>query len=158
MNTHRFGNEIMQLRVILNLKREELAQRLQISYGHLNNIELGTRMPSIEVIIALARHLQVASGYLFQQLDEESPFQQLDEESPFQQLDEESPFQQFVDPHKYLVFPDSLTQETKAEIREFVAFKERRERQRNQSRSIPVEDENIEVNRVEDKNRRGDLA
>jgi transcriptional regulator with XRE-family HTH domain len=123
MNTHRFGNEIMQLRVNLGIKRKELAQKLQISYGHLNNIELGNRMPSIEVIIALATHLQVASGYLFQQLVDESPYQQLVDKSPFQQ-----PF----DPNKYLVFPDSLTQEAKAEIREFVAFKERREKGRKE--------------------------
>ncbi len=141
MNTHRFGNEIMQLRVNLGIKREELAQTLQISYGHLNNIELGNRMPSIEVLIRLAMHLQVASGYLVQQLDDESPFQQ-----PF-------------DPNKYLVFPDSLTQEAKAEIREFVAFKERREkgRKRNQSRSVSIDDENIEVNHLEDTNHREEL-
>jgi transcriptional regulator with XRE-family HTH domain len=62
-------------------------------------------MPSIEIIIRLARFLQVPSSYLFQLLDDEDPFQE------------------FIDSELYLALPENLSQTDKTEIKEFVQFK-----------------------------------
>lgn len=65
-------------------------------------------MPSVEIIIRMARELQVPSGFLFQQLDDESPYQE------------------FFDAESFAALPYTLSQEDKTEIREYVAFKESR--------------------------------
>src|SRR5690349_16476421 len=124
MNKEKFGKRIAELRKALGLNREELAQNLNMSYGHLNNIELGKRMPSVEVIIRLARELQVLSGFLFQQLDDESPFQE------------------FFDTESYVALQYTLSKEDKLEIREYVAFKESR---RNSSAHLSFGLENVDI-------------
>lgn len=127
MNKIRFAKRIVELREALGLKREKLAQNLNISYGHLNNIELGKRMPSLEIMIRLASELHVPSGYLVQLLDDENPLQK------------------FIDPDLYLAFPPNLSQEDKTEIREYVVFKERR---RNPVMSISFENESLDTTKV----------
>ena len=105
MNKSKFANRVLELRKSLGIERGKMAEMLEISYGHLNNIETGTRMPSVEIIIRLARALRVSSGYLFQFLDDDSPFQD------------------YLDPEFYLALPTSLSSKDKRVLREIVEFK-----------------------------------
>ena len=72
MNTEKFGEFIKEQRTGLKFTREAFAALLGMSASYLNNIERGIQVPSPELIIEIARHLNVRSGYLFQFLDDTS--------------------------------------------------------------------------------------
>lgn len=69
MDTQRFGNFVKQKRLELGMSRDGFAALLNISPGHLNNMERGTRVPSPELLIALAKLFKMSSGRLFQLLE-----------------------------------------------------------------------------------------
>ena len=53
----RFGKRVRELRLAAGLAQEELASRANLSRHYLNEIEMGKRNPSLEVIERLANGL-----------------------------------------------------------------------------------------------------
>lgn len=49
------GNHIRKFRIMNNLTQQELADEINISVGHLSNIERGTKKPGLEVIYKISR-------------------------------------------------------------------------------------------------------
>jgi transcriptional regulator with XRE-family HTH domain len=64
MDNKSLGRFIRYVRAKRRIDRKDLALELGISYAHLNNIELGDRPPSIDLIIELANHLNIEPGVL----------------------------------------------------------------------------------------------
>ena len=58
------GPRIAALRRSAGLSQAELARRLQISASAMGMYEQGRREPSAEILVALARELQVSTDYL----------------------------------------------------------------------------------------------
>ena len=58
------GPRIAALRRRAGLSQAELAQRLQISASAMGMYEQGRRAPSAEMLVAMARELQVSTDYL----------------------------------------------------------------------------------------------
>lgn len=75
---------LRQLRRTKNLSQEELAKRLGISRQAVIAIEQGGSLPSLPVILAMLRALDVPFDYLFQG-NEWSPFRTLDTEREISQ-------------------------------------------------------------------------
>ncbi|MDE3099496.1 MAG: helix-turn-helix transcriptional regulator [Verrucomicrobiota bacterium] len=70
------GEKIKELRLKLDLPLRELARRIKISAPFLSDIELGRRLPSEEVLRALAKELRVAYEEL-SKLDVRTPLSDL---------------------------------------------------------------------------------
>ena len=58
-DTKAFGVRMKQLRKHSYLTQEQLAELLNISVSHLGKIEIGSRAPSIDLILALAEQFGV---------------------------------------------------------------------------------------------------
>jgi transcriptional regulator with XRE-family HTH domain len=80
MDTKSLGSYLRYVRVKRGVERKDLADDLRISYAHLNNIELGDRPPSIDLIIDLARVLKIEPGVLLNVLSGWCSLEQAKEE------------------------------------------------------------------------------
>lgn len=58
------GNRIMALRLQHGYTREVLAERLNITWQHLANIEKGRRRVTIDILAGLYEHLHISSNYI----------------------------------------------------------------------------------------------
>ncbi|MDD5014562.1 MAG: helix-turn-helix transcriptional regulator [Atribacterota bacterium] len=61
----KFGTTIKTLRKHKGIKQKELALKLGISNAYLSSIENNKKEPSLELIKALAIHLEIPVGYFF---------------------------------------------------------------------------------------------
>lgn len=59
-----FGTRIKDLRLKYSYTQEQLAQRLNLTKSVISAYETGTRMPSYEVLITIARIFHVSTDYL----------------------------------------------------------------------------------------------
>ena len=59
-----FGNKLKTLRIQNNLTQAQLASRLGLTKSVISAYENGLRMPSYEVLIAIARSFKVTTDYL----------------------------------------------------------------------------------------------
>ena len=62
--TSDFSQRIKELRLSLNLTKEQLAEEIGVSDSAVGHWERGTRRPSIDVVIALASFFGVSLGYM----------------------------------------------------------------------------------------------
>lgn len=58
------GNRIKVRRKELRIKQAELAEALDISNNHMSSIETGKQKPSLDIFIAICKHLDVTPDYL----------------------------------------------------------------------------------------------
>lgn len=58
------GNRIMALRLQHGYTREVLAEKLDITWQHLANIEKGRRRVTIDILAGLYEHLHISSDYI----------------------------------------------------------------------------------------------
>jgi len=58
------GNRIKALREKAGITQEQLANQLHIGYSHLSKIEVGTRTPSIDVLLELSDFFDVSLDWL----------------------------------------------------------------------------------------------
>ena len=59
-----FGKRIQQLRKSCQLSQVQLAMALSISTQYLSNIEIGERMPALDLMIQMAEYFHVSLDYL----------------------------------------------------------------------------------------------
>jgi len=71
--SQRLGVRIRTLRVERGLTQDELADRVRISRVYTSVIELGARVASLEVLIGIAKALDVSLSELFLDVDRETP-------------------------------------------------------------------------------------
>lgn len=64
-----FGDKIKILRTAHNLSQVQLAEQLKVSKQTISNWENNNILPSIEMLINIARHFSVSTDYLLE-LDE----------------------------------------------------------------------------------------
>jgi len=98
-----FGKRVRAARKAAGLTLEEAAEKAQIHFNHLSQIERGTRRPSFEVIFVLARVLGVPAMTLFvferEEIDEKTLRRKIDgllRDLPVEQLGETYRFLKFV--------------------------------------------------------------
>lgn len=72
MNAKRLGSFLKSKRLERGLSRQDLASQLNVSFGHINNIERGDRMPSSSLMMAYAKTFGLTTGYLYNLLEEEN--------------------------------------------------------------------------------------
>lgn len=70
-----FGQRILALRKSHNEKQPLLAELLDVSVGHISEIERGNRTTSPERIVLLCEHYNVSADYLLGLIDEPKPYQ-----------------------------------------------------------------------------------
>lgn len=70
MNTERFGAVVRLKREEKKLSRAKLADVIGIGASYLVQIEAGEKTPAAEIILAIARALDMDSGDLFRLLDD----------------------------------------------------------------------------------------
>lgn len=58
------GDRVRKCRKVLNLTQEEFSENLGIGRVHLAKIELGLKMPSIDLLIAISESSDVTLDYL----------------------------------------------------------------------------------------------
>ena len=63
-NLEGFGSRIAELRKTAGLSQTQLADILNISHKHLNNIERGRKGPSIDLLVIMADYFHVSADYL----------------------------------------------------------------------------------------------
>lgn len=68
-----FGQRLKKLREEKDISREELAQRLGISYWTLSKYETDSRSPDHETIVTIAEHLNVTTDYLLGRTNQRNP-------------------------------------------------------------------------------------
>ena len=67
-----FGRVLRELRIKAGLTQEELAARLDYnSSGYVSRLELGSKKPSVELLFAIAKALQVKAWTIIQMMEEE---------------------------------------------------------------------------------------
>lgn len=59
-----FGNKLKNLRIKNNYTQDQLAQRIGLTKSVISAYENGLRMPSYDVLIAIARIFKVTTDYL----------------------------------------------------------------------------------------------
>ena len=59
-----FKNRLKNLRKLKSMTQEQLAKRLWVTKSIISSYELGTRFPSVEVLIKLAYVFNVSTDYL----------------------------------------------------------------------------------------------
>jgi transcriptional regulator with XRE-family HTH domain len=64
MHGEKMGSYIKEQRLKQALTRDKLAQKLNMSPSYLNQIERGLRIPSIDLVVAIAKELNISSSYL----------------------------------------------------------------------------------------------
>ena len=85
------GDKIIQLRKQLNLSQNELAEKISVSRTIIGNYERNTNLPSIEILLKMAKTFNVTIDYLIG----EGEFSSYDKEiikriEDIDQLDEET--------------------------------------------------------------------
>jgi transcriptional regulator with XRE-family HTH domain len=58
------GRRIRERRTSLELTQEQLAHELGVTHQHISRIEGGHAVPSLELLVELARHLGVSTDHL----------------------------------------------------------------------------------------------
>lgn len=76
MNGKKLGDYIKSLRLSKGLSRDALGSFANVTGGHINNIERGDRIPSPEVMIALANALETTSAKLITILEDAPTYSQ----------------------------------------------------------------------------------
>ena len=66
MDMTKFGERVRVRRRELKITQADLADRLETSVGYIGHMERGRRTPSLEMLMALCRELQVTPNYLLQ--------------------------------------------------------------------------------------------
>jgi transcriptional regulator with XRE-family HTH domain len=61
-----FGRRLREIRKARNLKIGELAERAETGVKHLGRVERGEKQPSFELIIAMAKALNVSAAKFFE--------------------------------------------------------------------------------------------
>ena len=70
LNTDMMTQRLLKIRTARRLTQEEVSNRAGIAPNYYANIENGSRTPSLEVFVAVAKALQVDANYLlFESLD-----------------------------------------------------------------------------------------
>ena len=64
MNLNYLGERIRDRRKELGITIEELAEKTDIGYNHLSNIERGKKMPSLETFIKIVNELDTTSDII----------------------------------------------------------------------------------------------
>jgi transcriptional regulator with XRE-family HTH domain len=96
MNSKRLGSYLKEKRLENGLSRQSLAALLNVSFGHINNIERGDRMPSASLMMAFAKQFNITTGYLYSLIEDESTSKEQDTEPDNKVNDLDEP--------EYLVF------------------------------------------------------
>ena len=73
-NLEEFGNRVAELRKAAGLSQTQLADVLNISHKHLNNIEGGRKGPSIDLLVIMAAYFHVTADYLLTGQDDSDTF------------------------------------------------------------------------------------
>lgn len=60
----RFGEKLRTLRLQQDMTQAAFARALQLQRAHINNLEVGRRAPSLEVILHIAEFFNVTTDYL----------------------------------------------------------------------------------------------
>ena len=69
--TRPFGEVLRELRVEAGLTQEELAARLDYnSSGYISRLELGDKKPSVELLFAIAKALNIKAWKIVRMMDE----------------------------------------------------------------------------------------
>ena len=69
--TRPFGQVLRELRIKAELTQEELAARLDYnSSGYISRLELGEKKPSVELLLAIAKALQIKAWTIVQMMEE----------------------------------------------------------------------------------------
>ena len=69
-NLEEFGSRISGLRKLSGLSQTQLADILNISHKHLNNIECGRKGPSIDLLVIMADYFHVSTDFLLSGQDD----------------------------------------------------------------------------------------
>ena len=64
MDSNIFGERLRKLRKESGLSQTELAERTWLSKTVISNYELGTRKPSIDIVVKLSKYFKVSTDYL----------------------------------------------------------------------------------------------
>ncbi len=64
MNGNQIGNQIKQLRIARNITQEELAARLSVAKSTISSYENGSRLPSYDILVKIARLFHVSTDNL----------------------------------------------------------------------------------------------
>ena len=64
INTLEIGNRIREIRLQRGITEAFLAESVHITPSHMSNIEHGKKVPSVEVVVALAQSLDVSIDYI----------------------------------------------------------------------------------------------
>lgn len=64
-----FSNKLKELRKSHNITQKQLAQEIGASERGIQNYELGNRIPTCEILIALANYFNVSIDYLVGRTD-----------------------------------------------------------------------------------------
>ncbi len=71
------GNRIKELRARKDVTQEQLAEIAEINVKYLSKIEMGTKNPTLNVFIRIAKALDVDIEDIFNQLEIEDPAKRL---------------------------------------------------------------------------------
>ncbi len=64
MNMNKFSSRIVELRVENGLTQENFAKEINVSQSTVAKWESGSREPSFDMLILLAKHFKVSTDYL----------------------------------------------------------------------------------------------
>ena len=67
------GERVRQRRKEIGWTQKELAQRAGTSYKYIGHVETGVKFPSLEMLILLARELDVSLDWLIGEEDDDNP-------------------------------------------------------------------------------------
>lgn len=70
------GDRVRERRRQMRLTQKELAQRIGTSYKYISRLENGSKFPSLEMLICIARELQISLDYLIRTDESEDSFQE----------------------------------------------------------------------------------
>lgn len=82
MGDMELGSFIKAQRKIKSMSRKVLADKVNVSEGHINNIERGDRRPSSDLIFAISRELNLDSNIMFNLLSGNVSSTQIEEDKP----------------------------------------------------------------------------
>ena len=121
------GNRVRELRKALGLSQEKLAERIGVDRSYIAHIESGrTKMPSADVITALARALETTSEDLFRAMVGPPPTTEED-------IDLEDPALNL----QLKLAAKELSPEGRRSLLDYVRFVREQERRERESRKPP---------------------
>ncbi|MGN1249391.1 MAG: helix-turn-helix domain-containing protein [Candidatus Spyradocola sp.] len=80
MDMTKFGERVRVRRRELKITQADLAEKLETSVGYIGHMERGRRTPSLDMLMALCKVLQVTPNYLLQDYITGEPEEYPDEE------------------------------------------------------------------------------